>query len=290
LACRIHDESALDAHGRISRLFDEGIRHRHELGDAAAIHGNEVSGYVAFTFDDGPSYVTTPSILRALVAYDVPATFFVLGRRLRGEGTAKNLATLHEIIAGGFLVGNHTVNHRALARLRSERAQAEIDDNGRIVGQELGYQPRLFRPPYGSNSAQVRQLLANGGYTEVLWSIDPRDFSAAGRKTLRKRVGAEILRRNGGVVLLHDIKRVTSRVIAGILDDLEANNCQRLAAAKPLIVPVSLHYFLREHDGATRPVPAAVHARTEAYLTALPARCLGRTVSAVRVDFSDHPH
>ena len=38
-----------------------------------------------------------------------------------------------------------------------------------------------------------------------------------------------ILKQNGGVVLMHDVKPITAKIIAEVLDDLEAENCQRLA-------------------------------------------------------------
>jgi hypothetical protein len=80
---------------------------------------------------------------------------------------------------------------------------------------------------------------------------------------------------NGGIVLMHDVKPITAKIIASVFDDLEAENCQKLAAGKDPIVPVSIHYFLR--DGKTpRPIPDEVTKRTEAYKAKLPERCKAR--------------
>ncbi|MEN9223618.1 MAG: polysaccharide deacetylase family protein, partial [Thermostichus sp. BF3_bins_97] len=38
---------------------------------------------VALTFDDGPHPDHTPALLRVLAAFQVPATFFVLGERVQ---------------------------------------------------------------------------------------------------------------------------------------------------------------------------------------------------------------
>ena len=58
---------------------------------------------------------------------------------------------------------------------------------------------------------------------------------------------------------MHDIKPITAHTLASVLDDLEAENCRRLAAGRPPIVPVSIHYFLR--DGRMpRAIPEAVRA------------------------------
>ena len=71
---------------------------------------------------------------------------------------------------------------------------------------------------------------------------------------------------------MHDVKPITAKVIGEVFDDLEAENCQRLAAKQEPIWPVSLHYFLR--DGKTpRAIPDAVAKRTDAYKAALPGRC-----------------
>src|SRR5206468_9695687 len=84
-----------------------------------------------------------------------------------------------------------------------------------------------------------------------------------------------IIKQNGGVVLMHDVKPITAKIIHDVLDDLEAENCKRLADKRDPIIPVSLHYFLR--DGKTaRPVPADVQKRTDAYRLALPVRCANR--------------
>ena len=84
-----------------------------------------------------------------------------------------------------------------------------------------------------------------------------------------------ILKDGGGVVLMHDVKPITAKVISEVLDDLEAENCKRLADGKEPITPVSLHYFLK--DGKTaRAIPADVDKRTAAYKAALPDRCAKR--------------
>ena len=79
----------------------------------------------------------------------------------------------------------------------------------------------------------------------------------------------------GGVVLMHDVKTITAKVVAEVLDDLEAENCARLADHRAPILPVSLHYFLK--DGPSpRTLPDAVQQRTAAYRAALPDRCANR--------------
>lgn len=243
------------------------------LGKADRIDGNEVKGMVAFTFDDGPNPSTTPAVLDALEKYDVPATFFIVTRHLKENAKAREV--LARELRAGFDVGSHTVNHANLKRASVAKLDQEIDDSLRTLAPEAGRPIAMFRPPFGAFDHRAKQRLATLGLTEVLWSVDTRDWEAKDAGKLRKQVLAMILRRQGGVVLMHDVKPITAKIIGGVLDDLEAENCRRLAANLPPIVPVSLHYFLR--DGKTaRPVPEGVSRRTDGYRAQLPERCARR--------------
>ncbi len=256
-----------------------------EFSDSLRIVGNkdlprhESYSVVAFTFDDGPSFKTTPAILATLEKYDVPATFFVVGWRLdnkSGKPVARNAAVLRDMVRRGFHVGNHTHRHRDLRRLTSIGFKQEIERTAQAVENITGVRPYLVRPPYGGSSAKVRSYLDQEQYTEVRWSVDTHDYRAKNVEALRERTIEAIIAKNGGVVLLHDTKKKTAAALPGILDDLEALNCDRLSRDEPLLIPVSLHYFAREKNGKPRSVPPEVAARTERYRERLPARCRAR--------------
>jgi hypothetical protein len=66
---------------------------------------------VALTFDDGPGK-STRNILRLLRKYRVPATFFNLG-----VNAAARPHLLSRELARGYVLGNHTWDHRDLADL-----------------------------------------------------------------------------------------------------------------------------------------------------------------------------
>jgi peptidoglycan/xylan/chitin deacetylase (PgdA/CDA1 family) len=75
-----------------------------------------------------------------------------------------------------------------------------------------------------------------------------------------------------------------ARIIADVLDDLEAENCARLAAKTEPIWPVSIHYFLRDGSKTARAIPEDVIKRTAGYKAALPARCANRVKPPVKED------
>jgi peptidoglycan/xylan/chitin deacetylase (PgdA/CDA1 family) len=242
--------------------------------DAHRVDGEEVHGVVAFTFDDGPNPETTPAVIDALEKYDIPATFFIITQRI-GKHNTKSREVLARELAAGFLVGSHSVSHPNLKSAAADTIAKEIDASFRTLSTEANRQIGLFRPPYGALSGAGRQRLKQLGVTEVIWSIDTLDWKAHDAAKLRKKVHDMIVKQNGGIVLMHDVKPITAKIIADVFDDLEADNCQRLADKKEPIWPVTLHYFLK--DGKDhRPVPADVQRKVDAYKTALPGRCAKR--------------
>lgn len=244
-------------------------------GRAQPIDGDEAAGYVAFTFDDGPEPATTPGILEALDRHRVPAAFFVVGRRFAGstDRARRGADLVREVAARGHVVGNHTLAHERLTTTSPERTRATIADNAAAIGELLGDPPPLFRAPYGLVGNAGRAVLRRRGDTEVRWNIDPADYRRQAPEALRARVVESVLRQGGGVVVLHDTKAWTAAAVPGILADLEAANCHRLATGLAPILPVSLHYFVRDPDGTRRPIPDQVAARTRRYRRWLGERC-----------------
>ncbi|HET7505309.1 MAG TPA: polysaccharide deacetylase family protein [Kofleriaceae bacterium] len=245
------------------------------VGKADRIDGDETQGVVAFTFDDGPNPETTPAVIDALQKYDVPATFFIVTQRIAGKHGEKGREILHRELEAGFMVGSHSVTHPNLKHATPDKLAREIDASIRALAVEAQRPIGMFRPPYGAISGSGRARLARLGLTEVLWSVDTLDWRAHNPERLRKKVISMIKKDGGGVVLMHDVKPITAQVVAEVLDDLEAENCARIADKREPIVPVSLHYFIK--DGKTpRALPEAVKRRTLAYKNALPERCAHR--------------
>jgi peptidoglycan/xylan/chitin deacetylase (PgdA/CDA1 family) len=246
------------------------------LGHADRIHGAERNDLVAFTFDDGPAPRTTPLVLDALARYHVPGTFFVVTRHIEGSRAAAGLPVLARAVAEGHVIGCHTARHARLGHPTPEILQREVDDSLADLRRATGSAIELFRPPYGVLGAASTRRVQELGLTDVRWSIDRRDFDGKDAAELRRSLLADIVNERGGVVLLHDTKRITAMVLSSLLDDLERTNCRRIARGVAPILPVSLHYFLHD-QGHPRAVPPEVQARTEAYRGYLAQRCEAHT-------------
>lgn len=151
---------------------------------------------VALTIDDGPHYKTTPKVLAILKEKQVKATFFVLGKNV--EHFPKLLV---QEVNDGHEIGSHTYSHRSLLKLKPNRLTEEFEKAEKAVA-GTAPKPTLFRPPNGFYNSQVIETAHQRGYTVVLWSIDPRDWSCPPKEIIVERVLKEI--KPGSIVLLHD--------------------------------------------------------------------------------------
>jgi peptidoglycan/xylan/chitin deacetylase (PgdA/CDA1 family) len=120
---------------------------------------------VALTFDDGPRPEWTTMVLDTLARYDVAATFFMVGQRVREH---------HAVIEGRLdrhEVGNHTWAHIDMARRNPTQAYDDIHRSHEAILEVTGRAPRLFRPPYGHLGGSTALAANELAYRVVLWSV-----------------------------------------------------------------------------------------------------------------------
>jgi peptidoglycan/xylan/chitin deacetylase (PgdA/CDA1 family) len=171
------------------------------------------AGYVALTFDDGPSTAYTATIIDLLVGRQVPATFFVVGRR-----AAARPDLISRMARAGHEVANHTYDHERLTTLDDAAILRTVDGTDRAI-RDADVRPlKLVRPPYGATSARVRATLGSGGYAHILWTVDPRDWESSAARIRSVVLGSLT---DGAVILLHDgvsNSGETARALPGIID------------------------------------------------------------------------
>ncbi len=187
---------------------------------------------IALTFDDGPSVSITPQILDLLEEYEARATFFVLGSNL----SESKVISLHRMVALGCEIGNHSESHTNLTALSTDELLREINDTNEKIRRYSGCEqmPTLLRPPGGNLSIDVLQTLYDGGIRmrAILWSDDTRDWEFNSKwksgemsreEAIEKTIALALSEaKNGGIVLMHDIKEITPAVLRGVLDALSA--------------------------------------------------------------------
>ncbi len=168
------------------------------------------AGLVALTFDDGPALGLTPQLVRILTDRKVPATFFMVGSRVR---TAPAEARL--VARSGFVVANHTYTHARLTTLSDAAIQSQLLATRRELVR-VGITPsRLMRPPYGATSARVDRAVRRAGLVPVLWTVDSRDWTGGTPAQIAARVLGRLRPHRTNVVLQHDgVKRSPASVAA----------------------------------------------------------------------------
>ena len=161
---------------------------------------------VALTFDDGPNY-NTNKILDILNKYHVPATFFVLGSRIKG-----NEYILEKMKSSGMEIGNHTYNHLLLTKYSKDKIKKEIDDTSDLIFEVTGKRPRLLRPSYGSFNKKIKSV---SEMPIIIWDVDTLDWKYHNSKKITSRVVNKV--RDGDIVLMHDIYSATANALNSII-------------------------------------------------------------------------
>ncbi len=152
---------------------------------------------VALTFDDGPSPSSTPDILRILARHKIKAAFFVIGRQ-----AAAYPELIHDIIAQGHSIANHSYKHDSLLMLRSyDKLQKDILTTQEIL-ENLGVKALLFRPPAGITNPRLKGVLSKAGLITVNFSCRIFDRGNKNIRGLATRVMNRL--RPGDIIMLHD--------------------------------------------------------------------------------------
>jgi 2,3-diketo-5-methylthio-1-phosphopentane phosphatase len=216
--------------------------------------GRTDTASVALTFDDGPSE-DTERILDVLRAYDLKATFFMLGRQVE---LFPELA--RRVVADGHEIGNHSYSHpiylfrsHGATRLQIERAQ-------KIITDVTGTQPRLARPPCGVRTPAYFAAARRLGLRTVQWDVAGFDWKARTSAEIAESVLRDAS--PGSIILLHDadsaLKRDRSATVAAlpiIIEGLQARGLKIVPLTQLLEPRTERRFGRRNGFGKRRPGP-----------------------------------
>ena len=177
---------------------------------------------LVLTFDDGPWPTTTPKILDALKRECVLATFFLIGRNVEAHPEIARRE-----LAEGHSLGHHTFSHPLLSRMTPAKAEAEIDrgiaeDEFALYGRRSSVPSTpFFRfPGFASNAEllarlQDRHIVVFGA---DVWASDWLPMTPDQELQL---LLSRIEKLGSGIVLLHDTKAETARMLPVFLRELK---------------------------------------------------------------------
>jgi peptidoglycan/xylan/chitin deacetylase (PgdA/CDA1 family) len=153
---------------------------------------------IALTFDDGPRPQWTTLVLDILDQYQIPATFFMVGRRLRKYASVvQGRLDRHE-------VGNHTWDHVDLARRTQDEAYRDLTGAHEAIVTATGRVPTLFRPPYGHFGGSAVLAADRLDYEMILWSLQMQEGSFPHDPDGHARHMAKLVTPNT-ILLAHDV-------------------------------------------------------------------------------------
>ncbi len=177
---------------------------------------------LVLTFDDGPWPGTTTKVLDALKRECVRATFFLLGEHAQDHPDIAK-----RTLAEGHSVGHHTFSHPLLNRMTPAKAEAEINrgiaaDEFAVYG-ERRTDPAIpfFRfPGFASNRALLDRM---GERRIMVFGADvwASDWLRMGPDQELRLILARIEQVGRGIVLFHDTKAQTARMLPAFLRELK---------------------------------------------------------------------
>ncbi|NLJ40623.1 MAG: polysaccharide deacetylase family protein [Clostridiales bacterium] len=151
---------------------------------------------VAITFDDGPDDYFTPQVLDILKEHGIKATFFVLGAAAK-----TNQDVLKRIDEEGHTIASHGWSHTSFRKLSKEKAILELQRTNAVIKEVTGRSNNLFRLPYGDYNNKTLKTIAEQGFYNIYWSVDPWDWSGKSPKAILDNVKQNTA--PGAIILLH---------------------------------------------------------------------------------------
>ncbi|MFF2911636.1 polysaccharide deacetylase family protein [Paenibacillus sp. NPDC057934] len=172
-------------------------------------------GYVALSFDDGPSKYTQ-EIVDILVEHGVAATFLFIGKNVVHHPDEARYA-----LAKGMTIGNHSWDHSKLTANSEAVNKANLIKANQALQKITGAPIALFRPPYGAIDGKVSRKVAEQQMKVLMWNRDTEDW--------RKKAPEELIQYfhnvdpSGAIFLMHE-KKITVEALPEIIEYLKAKD------------------------------------------------------------------
>ena len=174
-----------------------------------------IRGYIALTYDDGPSGAVTERLLDGLFARNVHVTFFLCGNRIK-----QNHAYMSRYVAEGHEIGNHSVSHPDMTKLSADAIGAELDKTNELIAQYTGVTPVIFRAPYGAYNQKVLSELLSRSLPCILWSDSFEDWNYRDSRPIINAILPHA--GDGTIILLHDYYDASADAGLAVIDVLQA--------------------------------------------------------------------
>jgi peptidoglycan/xylan/chitin deacetylase (PgdA/CDA1 family) len=171
------------------------------------------SGYVAITYDDGPSGNTGAFVNALKQAELVPVTFFV-----NGSNIGNNSAGIRQMLEVGE-VQSHSFNHVDMGNYSASQVTDQLSRDIQAIQNAGAPKPTIFRPPYGTLNNTIRQAASSLGLYAITWDVDSQDWNGASTSAIVSAAGRL---QSGQVILMHENQNNSLTAIPQIAANLKS--------------------------------------------------------------------
>jgi peptidoglycan/xylan/chitin deacetylase (PgdA/CDA1 family) len=160
--------------------------------------GDGLGKKICLTFDDGPDPMNTPELLEILKTADIPAVFFLVGRKAE-----RHPELVRAIGSAGHEIGAHTYYHRHAYSMFLKQSLSTIIQGLPPLENITGKPPVYFRPPWGALNLFEYLFLKKMRLKIVLWTANAADWDIrTSPEQIVKRLQTKVA--PGSIIVLHD--------------------------------------------------------------------------------------
>ncbi|WP_018567357.1 polysaccharide deacetylase family protein [Streptomyces sp. PsTaAH-124] len=145
---------------------------------------------VFITLDDGQE--KDPRFIRMMRDLKVPVSMFLMN-----DAAKSDYAYFKPLQELGNHIQNHTLHHPVMNTLPLSRQKQEICGDQKILTQQYGTAPLLFRPPYGAYNADTKAAVSACGPRAIVWWRESMQIRNMQYQTADKKL------RPGDIILAH---------------------------------------------------------------------------------------
>lgn len=159
--------------------------------------------HIYLTFDDGPNAEWTPQFLDLLKAHEAHASFFLIGKNIKG-----NEDLVLRIKKEGHGIGNHSMHHHWKSTFYSSKKYLEEIKTADAVLAQLQIKTHYYRPPFGVVTPHIFKAVKNSGKIMLAWDLRPKDTRCKKALELFQNLQKGVSQ-GQRTILLHDQSEVT---------------------------------------------------------------------------------
>jgi polysaccharide deacetylase family sporulation protein PdaB len=200
---------------------------------------------IAISLDAAWGAERTPKILSLLKQHNIKTTFFLVTFWVE-----KYPEVAAQIVKEGHEIGLHSSTHPDFRTLSKDQIREELSKNAEIIKKTTGFEPKLFRPPFGAYDTRVLEVVEDDlGYLTIQWSVDSLDWKDVSKEFIVQRITRLV--HPGAIVLFHNNGKETLAALEVLLPQLIEDGYEIVPISELLIKG---DYYI-DHEGRQVPKP-----------------------------------